>query len=41
MQLDKEALGQALTAAVEKDSKLKLKVKKDSFRAIYDEVIKK
>lgn len=41
MQLGKEALGQALTAAVEKDSKLKLKVKKDSFRAIYDEVIKK
>ena len=41
MQLDKDALGDALTAAVEKDSKLKLKVKKDSFRAIYDEVIKK
>lgn len=41
MQLSKDALGDALEEAIEKDAKLKLKVKKNSFRAIYEEVIKK
>lgn len=41
MQLSKDVLEDALTAAVEKDSKLKLKVNKDRFRAIYEEVVKK
>ena len=41
MQLSKDALGDALEEAIEKDAKLKLKVKKNSFRAIYEEVIRK
>ena len=41
MQLSKDVLEDALSSAVEKDAKLKLKVNKDRFRAIYEEVIKK